>query len=50
MFVFLHLFLFVHVFFVGLTESPEMSLDETILIAEIREQIRKQIGVVYPTD
>ncbi|ODM95427.1 Trans-1,2-dihydrobenzene-1,2-diol dehydrogenase [Orchesella cincta] len=34
----------------GITESPLMSLDETILIAEIKESIRKQIGVSYPQD
>jgi len=34
----------------GLTESPSLTLDETVLLAEIRESIRKQIGVVYPTD
>ncbi|CAG7727409.1 unnamed protein product [Allacma fusca] len=34
----------------GLTESPEMSLDETLLLAELRESIRKQIGVEYPQD
>ncbi|CAL8084449.1 unnamed protein product [Orchesella dallaii] len=34
----------------GLTESPLMSLDETILIAEIKDTIRKQIGVSYPQD
>ncbi|KAG4072850.1 hypothetical protein HA402_002593 [Bradysia odoriphaga] len=34
----------------GLTESPILTLDETVLLAEMRESIRKQIGVVYPTD
>jgi len=34
----------------GLLESPLMPLDETLLIAEIVESIRKQIGVVYPQD
>ncbi|ODM97442.1 Trans-1,2-dihydrobenzene-1,2-diol dehydrogenase [Orchesella cincta] len=34
----------------GLLESPLMTLDESLLIAEIMESIRKQIGVVYPQD
>jgi len=34
----------------GLTESPLMPLDETVVIAEIMEDIRKQVGVVYPQD
>jgi dihydrodiol dehydrogenase / D-xylose 1-dehydrogenase (NADP) len=34
----------------GLTESPQMSLDETLLLAEMREGIRKQIGVSYAQD
>lgn len=34
----------------GKTESPLISLDETIVMAEIMESIRKQVGVVYPQD
>ncbi|CAL8142793.1 unnamed protein product [Orchesella dallaii] len=34
----------------GLLESPLMPLDESLLIAEIMESIRKQLGVVYPQD
>jgi dihydrodiol dehydrogenase / D-xylose 1-dehydrogenase (NADP) len=34
----------------GLTESPILSHDETLRIAEIMEAIRKQVGVVYPQD
>jgi dihydrodiol dehydrogenase / D-xylose 1-dehydrogenase (NADP) len=34
----------------GLTESEGMSLDETLVVAEIMEEIRKQLGVVYPQD
>ncbi|CAL8142790.1 unnamed protein product [Orchesella dallaii] len=34
----------------GLLESSLMTLDESLLIAEIMESIRKQIGVVYPQD
>ncbi|CAG7826362.1 unnamed protein product [Allacma fusca] len=34
----------------GLTESPIVSHDETLRIAEIMESIRKQVGVVYPQD
>ncbi len=34
----------------GLTESPVMSLDETLLIAELMEDVRKQVGVDYPQD
>jgi dihydrodiol dehydrogenase / D-xylose 1-dehydrogenase (NADP) len=34
----------------GLTESPEITLDETLFLAELRESIRKQIGVEYPQD
>ena len=32
----------------GATESPVMPLDETLLIAGILDDIRAQIGVVYP--
>jgi len=32
----------------GLTESPVMTLDETIGIARVLDDIRAQIGVVYP--
>jgi len=34
----------------GLNESPLMSLDESIQIMEIMEQIRKPWGLVYPND
>ncbi len=34
----------------GLLESPLMSLDESLTMAEIMESIRKQVGVVYPQD
>lgn len=34
----------------GMTESPLVSLDETLVMAEIMESIRKQVGVVYPMD
>jgi len=34
----------------GLLESPLVSLDETLLMAELMEDIRKQIGVVYEQD
>ena len=34
----------------GLTESPVMSLDETLLLAELMEDVRKQVGVDYPQD
>ena len=36
--------------FLGLLESPLITLDETLVIAEIMETIRKQVGVVYPQD
>jgi hypothetical protein len=32
----------------GLTESPIMSLDETVSIMETMDEIRKQTGVKYP--
>ena len=32
----------------GLTESPVMALDETVAIAGVLDDIRGQIGVVYP--
>jgi predicted dehydrogenase len=32
----------------GLTESPTMSLDETVSIMETMDEIRKQTGVKYP--
>ena len=34
----------------GLTESPKLSLEETLSIAKIMECIRKQVGVVYDQD
>lgn len=34
----------------GLLESPLVSLDESLLMAEIMEDIRKQVGVVYDQD
>ena len=34
----------------GKTESPLVSLDETLTMASIMEQARKQIGVVYNQD
>jgi len=34
----------------GKTESPLVSLDETLTMASIMEQVRKQIGVVYNQD
>jgi len=34
----------------GKTESPLVTLDETLTLASIMEQIRKQCGVVYPQD
>lgn len=35
---------------VGSTESKVVSHAESLLIAEILESIRKQVGVVYPQD
>jgi hypothetical protein len=32
----------------GATESPYMSLDETISIMETMDEIRRQVGVVFP--
>ena len=34
----------------GDTESNLLSLNETLTIAKIMEQTRKQIGVIYPQD
>ena len=34
----------------GLTESPKVSHEETLTIAKIMEEIRKQVGVVYDQD
>lgn len=34
----------------GLTESPVIPLDETLLLAELMEEVRKQVGVDYPQD
>jgi len=34
----------------GLKESPVVSLDETLLLAELMESVRKQVGVDYPQD
>ena len=34
----------------GATESPVVPLDETVAIARILDEIRSQVGVVYPAD
>lgn len=34
----------------GLKESPLITLDESILLAEIREEMGKQVGVKYDFD
>lgn len=34
----------------GLTQSPRMSLDESVAIAETMDAIRKKIGLKYPTE
>ncbi len=34
----------------GLKESPVVPWKETILLAEIMEDVRKQVGVIYPQD
>jgi len=34
----------------GLIESPTMSLSDSLIIAQIEDKIRKQIGVVYKAD
>jgi len=34
----------------GLIESPTMSLSDSLIIAQIEDEIRKQIGVVYKAD
>jgi len=34
----------------GAIESPVVSHDKTLIIAEIMESVRKQVGVVYPQD
>jgi predicted dehydrogenase len=34
----------------GRLESPLMPLDETVAIASVLDEIRRQIGVVYPDD
>ena len=32
----------------GRTDSPLLSLDETVTILETADEIRRQVGVVYP--
>ena len=34
----------------GLTESPRMPRGETLLLQEVLDEIRRQVGVVYPAD
>jgi hypothetical protein len=34
--------------FAGLLESPTMSLDETVEIMKVMDQIRLQTGIEYP--
>ncbi|XP_042892102.1 trans-1,2-dihydrobenzene-1,2-diol dehydrogenase-like [Penaeus japonicus] len=34
----------------GLLESPHIKLDETLILSEIMESVRKQVGVTYPQD
>ena len=42
--------LIIYICFLGLLESPKLTLDETLTIAEIMEQMRKQVGVSYTQD
>jgi hypothetical protein len=34
----------------GKTESPDMTWDETLTIMRTMDEIRKQVGVVYPEE
>ena len=34
----------------GRMESPKLPLQETMLLAELMETVRKQVGVSYPQD
>ena len=34
----------------GLTESPLVTLEESIVMARIMETVRRQVGVTYPQD
>lgn len=36
--------------FTGLTESPKVSHDTSLLLATLEDEIRKQVGVEYPQD
>jgi len=36
--------------FAGLIESPKMSHDTSLLLAKLEDELRKQLGVVYPQD
>ncbi|KAJ8247942.1 hypothetical protein GJAV_G00252350 [Gymnothorax javanicus] len=39
-----------HCLLKGLKESPIMSLEESVLLHEIMDEARRQVGVVYPQD
>ncbi|KAJ8247940.1 hypothetical protein GJAV_G00252330 [Gymnothorax javanicus] len=39
-----------HCLLKGLKESPLMSLEESVLLHEIMDEARRQVGVVYPQD
>ncbi len=34
----------------GLKENPSMSLEESVIISEIHDEIRRQLDVKYPQD
>lgn len=34
----------------GLLESPKIPLDETLHLAQLMDEVRRQVGVVYPED
>jgi len=36
--------------FVGLIESSKISHDTSLLLAKLEDELRKQLGVVYPED
>lgn len=36
--------------YVGLIESPKMTHDTSLLLARLEDELRRQLGVVYPQD
>lgn len=46
----IRLYNFEHCFVLGMTESSQVTHDTSLLVAQLEDEIRKQVGVIYPED